>query len=141
MRTIFLAAVAACAVAAVGCGGPGREQPAFGDLVPVSGVVTRANKPVSGGVLRFVPDPEKDNFLISSEVGQDGKYSLSTVRLTDSKGERKPGLAPGKYRVVYTPPLGNQAAGGETDPVELAAPITVAKAENDLKIELSGKKK
>ncbi|MFO0965721.1 MAG: hypothetical protein U0793_09080 [Gemmataceae bacterium] len=136
--TLFILAVAT--LAAAGCGGD-RSQAEFGELVPVSGVVTRGGAPANGGVVEFVPDPNKDEFMINAEVGSDGRFSLTTVRTTDTKGERKNGLAPGKYRVVYRPPLSEQALGAPPETVELAAPVTVAKADSDLKITLPARKK
>lgn len=126
--------VAAAVLFVCGCGG-GKDQPAFGDLVPVAGVVLRSGKPVSGGVLEFNPEPKKDDFMINSEVGADGSFTLTTVRLTDSSGERKPGVSPGKYRVVYRPPLGDQTESG-TELVALPGLVGVDKAMTDLKIEL-----
>jgi hypothetical protein len=141
MRVIFVAAALAAVGLAAGCGGGAREQPKFGDLVPVAGVVVQGGAPVSGGVVEFIPEKNKDDFMINSEVGGDGKYSLTTVRLTDSRGERKPGVPPGKYRVNFRPPLANQAPGASTDTIELATPVNVTKAETDLKIEVPGKKR
>lgn len=121
-----------------GCGS--GDQPKFPELSPVKGVVQRGGQPVKGGVIRFTPDPDKPEFLTNSEVGADGTYSLSTVRTTDKSGERKSGAPPGKYKVTYTPPLGDQAAGGDMSPIPIAAPVEVKAGENDLKIDVPTKK-
>ena len=86
---------------------------------PGQGGGKRDGQPVKGGVVQFTPDPDKPEFLINSEVGADGMYTLSTVRTTDSKGERKTGAPAGAYKVTYTPSLGDQTAGGQTGPVKL----------------------
>jgi hypothetical protein len=119
----------------VGCGG--RNQPAFSDLNPVKGVVKRGGAPANGGVVVFIPEADdKGEFLINSEVGSDGTYSLSTVRTTDSRGERRPGAPAGKYKVNYRPPLGDQtAAGTPTGTYDLPAPVTVQAGSNDIPIE------
>jgi|SRR5579883_650893 len=136
--SLTLALGAALATLSAGCGG-GKSQPDFPDLSPVKGVVKRDNNPVKGGVVRFVPDPDKPEFLINSEVGQDGTYTLSTVRTTDSRGERKPGAPPGSYKVIYTPSVTDQTAGGKMDPIELPAKVTVAAGGNDISLELPKK--
>ena len=62
-----------------GCGGKSGNDPEYGDLQPVKGVVTRGGQPVKGGTIRFNPDPDKGEFMVNSEVGTDGTYSLSRV--------------------------------------------------------------
>lgn len=136
MRTFVFAALALGLLS--GCGS-GVKQPDFPDLSPVKGVVTRGGSPVKGGAVQFFPDPAKPDFLINSEVGTDGTYALSTVRTTDSSGERKPGAPAGTYKVTYTPPLGDQTAGGAVNPIDLAKTFTVAAGNNDIPIELPKK--
>jgi len=109
-------------------GGGGNGQPAFPDLAPVSGVVKRGGSPVSGGTLKFTPDPDTADFLTNSDVGTDGTFTLTTVRTTDKSGERKPGVAAGKYAVTYYPSAGDQTAG-VPQPVTLP-PVTVPKEGN-----------
>jgi hypothetical protein len=121
-----------------GCG-QDKKQPDFPDLQPVKGTVKRDSNPVKGGVVRFVPDPDKPEFLINAEVGPDGTYTLTTVRTTDSQGERKPGAPPGTYKVTYMPSLGDQTAGGKMEPIELKAKVTVKSGDNDIPIELPKK--
>ena len=38
---------------AIGCNSGGGNQPAFGELYPVKGVVLRGGQPVAGGTIRF----------------------------------------------------------------------------------------
>lgn len=123
MRWVLFAALAA-----VGCGGE-SGQPAFPDLAPVSGVVKKGGAPVSGGTLKFAPDPATAEFLTNSEVGPDGTFTLTTVRTTDKSGERKPGVAAGKYAVTFYPATGDQTAGGVPQPISLP-PVTVPKEGN-----------
>jgi hypothetical protein len=135
MRMLLFALLAA---AACGCGKDGK-QPDFPDLHPVKGTVTRGGAPVKGGAVQFYPDPARPDFLINSEVGADGTYTLSTVRTTDKSGERKPGAPAGTYKVTFTPPLGDQTAGGAVNPIELTKTFTVNAGNNDIPIDL-GKK-
>ena len=137
VRSILLLAFGLAAL--IGCG-KDSSQPAFADLYPVKGVVTRGGVPVKKGAVRFTPDPDKQEFTINSEVGEDGTFSLTTVRITDKAGERRPGAPAGKYKVTFVPHLGDQTAGGFTDPVELPQVVTVEAKENDLKLELPKKK-
>ena len=139
-RTRSLAFLTIIAVVTAGCG-DAKEQPKFPDLHPVKGIVVRGNQPVDGGSVRFTPDPDQSEFLINSEVGKDGTFSLTTVRTTDSNGERKPGAAARCYKVTYVPPVADQTVGGSFDPVELKAPVIVEAKSNDLKLELPKKKK
>ena len=117
----------------IGCGS--GEGPAFPALVSVKGVVKRSGWPVSGGVLKFTPEPDTPEFLANAEVGSDGAFIVSTVRTTDKAGERKSGLSAGKYRVIYLPPLGDQTAGASPKPVELP-PISISGERADLVFEL-----
>lgn len=138
MRTRVIVLAAALGLLA-GCGGD-KKQPDFPDLNPVKGVVKRNGQPVKGGAVQFRPDPDKPDFLINSEVGADGTFTLSTVRTTDSKGERKTGAPAGTYKVTFTPPLGDQTAEGHINPIDLPKPVAVKAGDNDLTIELPAKK-
>ena len=120
------------AFALAGCGGP--SQPAFPELHPVRGVVKRGGAAVSGGVVKFTPEPATPDFLVNGEIGADGSFTLSTVRTTDTAGERKPGAPAGKYKVTYLPPAGDQTVGPTPQPVTLPAPVTLPSA--DVVIEL-----
>jgi hypothetical protein len=138
MRTYLLACVLVAAGLLPGCD-KGAKQPDFPDLSPVKGVVKKGGSPVKGGAVQFAPDPDRPDFLVNSEVGQDGTYSLSTVRTTDSRGERKPGAPPGTYKVTYTPPLGDQTAGGQINPIDLPNKVTVKAGDNDIPLDLPKK--
>jgi hypothetical protein len=142
MRTRIGLTTFVLAAGLVGCGGGGRPEPAFADLHPVKGVVKRGGQPVSGGQVRFNPDPDKGEFIINSEIGSDGSYTLGTTRSTGKNAERKAGAPAGKYTVVYLPSAGDQTAGGSTDPVTYPKPVTVNAGPNDIAIDLpaAGKK-
>lgn len=139
MRNRTVSVLALAVVLIVGCGTE-STQPTFPDLHPVKGVVKHGGKPVKGGSVRFNPDPEKPEFSVNSEVSADGTYTLTTVRTTDKQGERKPGAPAGKYKVTFTPLLGDQTAGGPSTPFELPSPVEVKPGENDIPIEMPGKK-
>lgn len=126
--------------AAFGCSDRSK-QPAFPDLHPVQGVVQRDGKAVSSGVIQFAPIPDQPEFLVNSEIGSDGRFTLTTVRTTDSKGERKTGAAEGQYKVTYHPPLADQTAGGQLVPIVLSQLVEVNAGPNDLTIVLPRTKK
>lgn len=131
MRILTLAAAGLLALA--GCS---DKQPKFDELHPVNGTVTAADgKPVSGGSVQFTPDPDKPEFLVNSEVSKAGSFSLSTVRTTDSRGERKKGAPAGKYKVVFRPDVVDQTQGHK-EPITLPEPVTVEAKSNDLKLAL-----
>lgn len=136
--TLARATLFALALAAAGCGG-GAKQPAFPDLAPTKGVVKRGGAAVKGGAIQFVTDPPTAEFLINSEVAADGTFTLSTVRTTDRAGERKPGAPVGKYKAVYQPPLADQTAGGQLDPITVAGPFEVKAGGNEIGVELPKK--
>lgn len=125
-------------VVLAGCGGDG--QPPFPDVHPVKGVVKKGGKAVTGGGVRFDPDPPKPEFIVTGNVEADGTFTLGTVRTTDKVAERKPGAPAGKYKVTYMPPAGDQTAGGASfDPITAPNPVTVEAKDNDLTVDL-GKK-
>ncbi len=137
MRTTFLTMAL---LGILGCG-DSVKQPDFPDLHPVKGVVKLGGQPVKGGAVQFIPEPDRPEFLINSEVGTDGTFTLSTVRTTDNKGERRPGAPAGNYRVTYTPMMTEQAAGAIIEPITTTQVLTVATGPNDLTIDLPAKKK
>ena len=118
----------------IGCSSS-TNQPDFGKLYPVSGTVMLNGNTVNGGVIQLKPDPDKPEFLINSEVSSDGKFSMSTVRTTDSSGARETGVAPGTYKVTYIPNLLDQTAGYK-EPVVLSKPVVVEAKDNNFVIEL-----
>ena len=86
LRAVSVVIVGAIIVVLSGCGPR---------LVPVSGRVTMAGKPVKRGHIWFVPDMEKgakhSNYTPCA-LGADGSYALKT--------EERPGILPGPYKVV-----------------------------------------
>jgi hypothetical protein len=138
MRTTLLAGLLVCALVLTGCG-KSAEQPPFPDVHPVKGVVKRGGAPVKGGSVRFIPEPETNQFVINSDIKDDGTYSLVTLRTTDKAGERKTGAPAGPYKVLYIPAAGDQTAGAVTEPVELPKPVTVKAGDNDIPIDLPKK--
>lgn len=139
MRALLAFAVLAGFGCLIGCGS-GKQQPAFDTLYPVTGSVTQSGKAVAGGAIRFTPDPDRPEFLINSEIQADGTFSLSTVRTTDSQGERRPGAPAGRYRVTFQPKLGDQTSGYQ-EAVTLPQPVTVESKPNELKIALPAGKR
>lgn len=118
----------------------GREQPPFPELHPVKGTVQKGKAPVSGGLLQFTRADDNGEFLVNSEVAADGTFSLSTVRATDTRGERKPGAPAGAYKVTYSPPYNDQTAGA-IKPIVLPQQVTVQPGENNLTVEVPAAKK
>jgi hypothetical protein len=102
--------------------------------------VNQGGKPVSGGNVRFTPEPARSDFMHTAEVGADGRFTLQTIRTTDGKGERKSGAPAGRYKVVYVPVMVDQAAGAP-EPAELRQPVTVDAQAADLKLDLPAAKK
>lgn len=137
MRTLFLPGLL---IGLTGCGGD-KGQPAFSELNPVTGVVKRNGQPVKGGKITFTMDSDKQEFGVNAVVGADGTYTLTTYRLTDSSGERKPGAPAGSYKVSYVPDITDQTTGGSMDPIRLTAPVSVAAGSNTLNIDLPASKK
>ena len=76
-----------------GCGGL--------KLVPVSGKVTQAGKPLTGGAVSFVPDASRGNkarLSCMGRIGPDGRYELTTSGVTRS--ETGKGAPLGWYKVT-----------------------------------------
>jgi hypothetical protein len=70
-------------------------------LVPVSGTVTQAGKPLTGGAVSFVPDASKGNNARLSclgRIGPNGRYELLTNGVT--KSETGKGAPIGWYKVA-----------------------------------------
>jgi len=95
--------------------------------------------PVKGGTVQFLPNPDRPNFLTNSEVGADGTFTLTTVRTTDKTGERKTGAPVGKYRAMYQPPLGEQTAGGQLDPITVPGPFEVMAGGGEITVDVPRK--
>lgn len=122
----LLASLAACT---------GLKQPEFDPLHPVTGKVQRGGKPLVGGSIQFQPVPDKQEFSINSLVDQEGNFKLTTVRTTDTKGERRPGAPAGEYTVVYTPESKDQTVAFEP-PITLPKKVTVETKDNNLTLEI-----
>lgn len=121
-----------------GCGSDGNPAP-FSELHPVKGVVLRGGVPVNGGSVEFAMTGGSTEFLVNSDVGADGNFTLTTVRTTDSRGERKTGAPAGTYTATYRPPVADQTTG-HSNPVTLPKSAIVEAKANDLKLELPAKK-
>lgn len=134
MRYAFLFAIGLVA----GCASDETQAP-FSELHPVKGVVLRGGVPVNGGSVEFAKAGGATEFLINSDVGADGTFTLTTVRTTDSRGERKTGAPAGAYTATYRPPVADQTTG-HSNPVTLPKSVVVEAKANDLKLELPGKK-
>ncbi|QDU31022.1 hypothetical protein ETAA8_61750 [Anatilimnocola aggregata] len=117
-----------------GCGN-GVAQPEFATLHPVSGKLVRAGAPVAGGSLRFVPLSDQPEFNFNSIVEEDGSFRLTTVRTTDTRGERRPGAPAGEYSVIYYPVVVDQTVSN-SEPVTLPQTVTIEANDNQIKLEL-----
>jgi hypothetical protein len=115
----------------VGCSG---KQPEFADLHPVGGKVQLGSTSLAGGSLRFNPLDDKGEFIVNGEVDAEGSFTLSTVRTTDSKGERRPGAPIGEYNVVYTPESVDQLT--DSPPITLPHKVVIEAKENTLTLEV-----
>jgi hypothetical protein len=108
MRGLCLGLLAAALVAPAGCS-------SGGNALPVNGIVTLDDKPVSGAKVTFYPEKGSDGVGGTAETGSDGKFDI-----VGAKGER--GLVPGKYRVtVNKGQLKGRGAEGE-EPVGAIIP-------------------
>jgi hypothetical protein len=88
MRWLSFGCLAVAAAVAAGCGGDGST-------IPVNGVVTLDDKPLSGARVTFYPEKETGGLGGTAETGSDGKFVI-----VGAKGA--PGLVPGKYRVTVS---------------------------------------
>lgn len=142
MRTSIVLGATLVAALLVGCDS-GKKQPDFPDLHPVKGVVKKGGSPVAaGGSVQFKStQDDKAEFMITGTIGADGTFNLSTVRSTDSRGERKSGAPAGTFKVTYSPPYGDQTTGGVQGPIILPNPVTIKAGENDLTLDIDLRKK
>jgi hypothetical protein len=115
--------------------GCGPKQPEFEALHPVTGKVQRAGAPLAKGTLSFKPIPENQDFNVNGQVGDDGSFKLTTVRMTDSKGERRPGAPAGEYTVVYVPESKDQTVAFEP-PITLPSKVVIEAKDNNLTLEV-----
>jgi len=91
-----------------GCG----SSDGISGLVPVSGIVTMDGKPLEGATISFVPEAKNEPSTPGSDMTGPGGTFKAMYR-------NRPGLAPGKYRVVV------EKAGGAADGKKL--PDAIAK--------------
>ena len=70
------------------------------------------------------------NGLLDAE----GNFQLTTVRSTDSKGERKNGAPAGEYKVVFIPKNEDQTVA-YVPPVTLPNPVKIEAKENVLTLD------
>lgn len=99
-RAVLLTATGLLAgVVSFGCGKPTVAVPA-----KVSGQVTVQGRPLAGGLIVFVPDPDRNtsNTLLSAALGGDGTFTLADGGAT---------VAPGWYRVAIAEPAGYYDSG------------------------------
>jgi hypothetical protein len=116
-RLMQVAVVLACSACAVGC-----ERVDSLGFTPVTGRVTLDGKPLTGGEVRFTPDPTSNKGPQSiSPLGPDGSFELR------GPGGRL-GAVPGDHRVSVTlphlteaPTPPSEAAGTGVPPARAAA--------------------
>jgi hypothetical protein len=136
MRTALFAASLA---AMLGCSSDSGVK--WPKLHPAKGIVKVGGVTVSGGEVHFRPeDTNIRDFNIRSEVEADGTFTLTTAHSQDGKKERKPGAPVGKYIVTYSAQQNDQTTGRTAMPVESTQPVTIAPGENNLTVDLPGKK-
>jgi hypothetical protein len=112
--------LALCAIGLVCSGIACNRGPKLPPMAKTSGTVTFNGKPVTGGVIIFVPDPSKgsDGPMGIGEIDQSGHYRIRTLRVE--------GALVGWHKVRIEDPM----AGG---PPRVAGPVQIpgfyAKAE------------
>jgi hypothetical protein len=91
----------------IGCGGASEEK-----LVPASGSVTAAGKPLPFGIVTFTPDAAKGNKARFSPIGNldaNGKFELKT--------NGQPGAPLGSYRVTIATDVPGVTPPGKSVPI------------------------
>lgn len=114
--------------------GCGPEQPKFADLHPVSGKITYGGQAPGGGMIKFEPVPANEEFMVNGLLDAEGNFQLTTVRSTDSQGERKSGAPAGEYKVVFIPKNEDQTVA-YVPPVTLPTPVKIEAKENVLTLD------
>lgn len=118
-------------VAVAGCG---PSLPAPPTVLPVSGTVLLAGKPVTSGQVQFTKDGDT-TLTVIGDVQSDGTFTLQT-KLID--GRKLPGAVAGTYRVTFNPPYG-QDRKAALPVVTLTEPFVVkADGENRFTVKLDG---
>lgn len=123
MSRPFYVALSVFAALLSGCGG--GEY----DTAPVTGTVTFNGRPVTTGQIRFVPQGESPDAVLTGKPAQGKVQSDGTFVLTTY--EEGDGAVIGKHRVYYSPPEGNAEEealelGADGEPV--SAPATAQKS-------------
>jgi hypothetical protein len=118
--------------------GAGCTSSSMPKTYPVSGsVVYKGGQPMKGGVINFVP-LEESPVRVSGSIGEDGKFSLFTVK---DKGKIS-GAPPGEYHVDVVPPLSGQAKGDApaghiaTMPIPLPGAYKIEAKDNRIEVQL-----
>ena len=95
MKTRDWRFLALCTILAAGSPGCSGDDEPYVTLVPVEGSVTENGKPFEGAMITFVPEPtNRDQTTGVDRTGEDGAFR--------AKYRNRPGLAPGKYKVVVS---------------------------------------
>jgi hypothetical protein len=111
--------------------GCAAEQPKFAELHPVSGKITYGGEAPGGGMIKFEPIPANEEFMVNGLLDPEGNFQLTTVRSTDSRGERKSGAPAGEYKVVFIPKNEDQTVA-YLPPVTLPATVKIEAKDNVL---------
>jgi hypothetical protein len=116
----------------VGCGSSSSGLP------PTYGVTGTAHykdgSPVAGGAIEFASISDT-SFSISGEIGDDGSFTLYTIKGSD----RVRGVPEGDYKVTVRPPI--QADHRPVAAIELPTTYHVEPRDNTFSIEVSAAKK
>jgi hypothetical protein len=100
------------------------------ETYPVDGrVVVKGGQPPAGWAIRFQPKDDT-SLIVGGEIGEDGKFSLSTVKGKDKFA----GAVVGQYRVTIIAPISaDQRGGGQ---IILPHTYQVEAKENHFEIEV-----
>lgn len=130
MRYRFAWIVFAGVVSLGGCGPADFSK----GLYPLTGTLTQDGKPVTGGRLSFAPAAGGwGGVTVDASVNKDGTFFAQTSKWSGTETVLKPGLKPGRYKVIYHPPSDGQKTGLE---VELPGIVEVETKENSIQLEL-----
>jgi hypothetical protein len=114
-----------------GCAG----DPPLPELYPLSGSVSRLDRPVTSGGLIFVPEAgDGTNLVVNAAVRSDGTFTARTeYRMSDGPVTFHTGIPAGRYLVVYHPPSDGSRQGLE---VELQQRVVVERRETNVNLVL-----
>jgi hypothetical protein len=129
-RCLFLL----CLGVALGGGCARKSKPTMPPLHPVTGVVCNKTAPIAGGSLHVVPQRSHALFVVTADVGPDGRFELTTLDNQNGTATKHPGAPEGTYKVTFLPDSSDE----EIEPTEL---VQVFKVEpgcaNEWKIDLA----